>query len=132
MSNTLGKKATLRKLLEGWRGKAFTDEELKDGFDLSKLVGLGCQLVIQPNSNNNPKVMSIAKANQKLVGDRQLKSFFIEDDWGGHIPDDLPDWMQEALGECDEYIALQDGDAQKGPETPAADPVDEYEDDIPF
>lgn len=37
---SLGKKAALRAFLESWRGRPFTDEELK-GFDLSKLLGIG-------------------------------------------------------------------------------------------
>lgn len=40
---SLHEKANLRKVLESWRGKAFTAEELK-GFDLEKLIGINCQL----------------------------------------------------------------------------------------
>lgn len=42
---SLGEKATLRKDLETWRGKKFTPEELK-GFDLEKLIGVGCQVQV--------------------------------------------------------------------------------------
>jgi hypothetical protein len=42
---SLHEKATLRKDLESWRGKAFTDEEL-DGFDVEKLIGANCMLNI--------------------------------------------------------------------------------------
>lgn len=37
---SLGKKAALRAFLESWRGKPFTEAELK-GFDLQKLIGIG-------------------------------------------------------------------------------------------
>jgi len=40
---SLAPKATLRRDLESWRGKAFTSEEL-DGFNLLKLIGANCQL----------------------------------------------------------------------------------------
>lgn len=40
---SLGKKAKLRAVLESWRGKAFTDDELK-GFDVSKLIGAYCMV----------------------------------------------------------------------------------------
>lgn len=43
---SLNEKATLRKELESWRGRAFTEEELK-GFDLEKLLGANAQLNIQ-------------------------------------------------------------------------------------
>lgn len=36
---SLSEKANLRKFLENWRGKAFTGDELKDGFDVEKLLG---------------------------------------------------------------------------------------------
>jgi len=42
-TKSLGKKAKLRSMLESWRGKAFTDEELK-GFDVSKLIGAYCMV----------------------------------------------------------------------------------------
>src|SRR4051794_3571047 len=37
---SLHEKATLRKDLESWRGRPFTNQEL-DGFDLEKLLGIG-------------------------------------------------------------------------------------------
>jgi hypothetical protein len=40
---SLAPKATLRRDLESWRGKAFTAEELA-GFNLLKLLGANCQL----------------------------------------------------------------------------------------
>jgi hypothetical protein len=43
---SLNEKATLRKELESWRGRPFTQEEL-DAFDLDKLIGANCQLNIQ-------------------------------------------------------------------------------------
>lgn len=42
---TLHEKATLRKDLESWRGRKFSDAELK-GFDLEKLLGVNCQLQV--------------------------------------------------------------------------------------
>jgi len=42
---SLHEKATLRKDLESWRGRKFSEEELK-GFDLEKLIGVNCQIQI--------------------------------------------------------------------------------------
>lgn len=51
-----GKKATLRKTLEAWRGRAFTDEELR-GFDIRKILGKSCGLgVMHKSSANDPAV----------------------------------------------------------------------------
>jgi hypothetical protein len=42
---SLGEKAALRKFLEGWRGQAFTADELK-GFDTEVLVGIGAVIQV--------------------------------------------------------------------------------------
>ena len=41
----LGEQANLRAILKGWRGKSFTEQELK-GFDISALLGKACLLDI--------------------------------------------------------------------------------------
>lgn len=43
---SLHEKATLRKFLESWRGRRFTDQELKDGFDLERLLNVPCILQV--------------------------------------------------------------------------------------
>lgn len=44
---SLHEKATLRRDLEAWRGKKFTEDDLKgDGFDVEKLVGANALLAI--------------------------------------------------------------------------------------
>src|SRR4029453_10581966 len=40
---SLHERAALRKDLESWRGKKFTDQELDGGFDLEKLIGVPAQ-----------------------------------------------------------------------------------------
>lgn len=42
---SLNEKAALRKDLETWRGRKLSGDELR-GFDLEKLVGVGCQLQV--------------------------------------------------------------------------------------
>ena len=42
---TLHEKATLRKDLEAWRGRKFSEQELQ-GFDLEKLLNANCQIQI--------------------------------------------------------------------------------------
>ena len=42
---SLHKKSSLRPALEAWRGRAFTEDELR-GFDLEKLLGINCQIQI--------------------------------------------------------------------------------------
>ena len=45
---SLHEKSKLRPMLEAWRGKKFTAEEL-EGFDLEKLIGVNCQVQVVHN-----------------------------------------------------------------------------------
>jgi hypothetical protein len=41
---SLHKKAALRAAIESWRGRALTETEIRDGFDLESLIGSACSL----------------------------------------------------------------------------------------
>lgn len=43
---SLNEKANLRKVLEGWRGKKYSEDELKKGVDIENLYGVNCILAI--------------------------------------------------------------------------------------
>jgi hypothetical protein len=67
---SLHKKSTLYKDIKSWRGVMFTPEELK-GFDLERVIGAPCQLVIvheEKNESIYANVSTIMKAdpNNKL------------------------------------------------------------------
>ena len=71
---SLNTKASLRKDLETWRGKKFTNDELA-GFDLEKLLGANAQLQIVHNVMddgatyaNVQAIVPAAKGVPKLVG----------------------------------------------------------------
>lgn len=48
---SLHEKSRLRPMLEAWRGKKFTEEELQ-GFDIEKLLGASCQLQVIHSLSN--------------------------------------------------------------------------------
>lgn len=54
---SVGPKSTLRKHLKGWRGRDFTPEELK-GFDLEKIIGVNCQLIVIHNESDDGRVFA--------------------------------------------------------------------------
>lgn len=69
---SLHEKAMLRQHLETWRGRKFTQDELR-GFDLEALIGVNCQLQIAHNIGSNGKtyanvqaVVPLAKGMNKL------------------------------------------------------------------
>lgn len=55
---SLHEKANLRKALEGWRGRKFTEEELK-GFDLKKVLGKACQIQVMHTTKGDKTYANI-------------------------------------------------------------------------
>ena len=49
---SLHEKSSLRPMLEAWRGRKFSQEEL-EGFDLEKLIGVNCQVQVIHNIKDN-------------------------------------------------------------------------------
>jgi hypothetical protein len=70
---SLGDKASLRRDLQSWRGRPFTQEELK-GFDLDNVLGVNCMLNIvhQPDGQggayaNVDAIMPLIKGISKIT-----------------------------------------------------------------
>ena len=63
---SLSDKANLRKHLEGWRGKAFTEVELEK-FDIEKLIGINCMLNVIAKENGKTKIDGISKVMNGLI-----------------------------------------------------------------
>jgi hypothetical protein len=135
---SLNDKAILRRDLESWRGKKFTKDELK-GFDVSKLVGVPCQLQIIQNEQGYSNVSAIVQAapNQKGAKPENAAQFFSFEDWHGEpIPENIPKWAREIIVAADEYRLLSvhsQGAGQAGngaDDIPPADDVDFS--DVPF
>lgn len=61
---SLHKKSQLRSLLEAWRGRAFTDEELK-GWSLSNILDVPCMLTVV-HAESNGKVFANVKGIGKM------------------------------------------------------------------
>jgi hypothetical protein len=61
---SLDEKANLRKDLDSWRGVAFTEDDLKKGFDVERVKGANCLLNIihekKPDGNIRAKISSIS------------------------------------------------------------------------
>ena len=75
---SLNEKATLRKDLESWRGKAFSrDEEM--GFDVESVIGANCLINIQHNTSadktyaNVTAVMAVPKGMAKLAAESYVR-----------------------------------------------------------
>ena len=102
---SLGEKSNLKKDLQAWRGKQFTQEEL-DGFDLAQIVNKGCQLQIL-NTENNGKtytnivsIMSLPKGTELTPADKTIV-FDIDDKETWNRYAEIPKWMQERIKQCE-------------------------------
>lgn len=125
MSLMFGKKATLRKFIEGWRGRAYTDDEArKEGAPLHKLVGAPCMLTVAHKVS-----ASSGKAYANVMGaaplPKQMREFAIEPEGYGRA-DFWTTKKEEYAAKTDRFLAEQERKAiqQEGnkPAMPSAMP----------
>lgn len=110
---SMHEKATLRKFLESWRGKAFTDDEARR-FDITVLLGKPCMLnVIHKTSQTTGKVYAeIASVSPMPKGitapDQINKSFeFNYEPFDQDVFDQLPEWLRTKCSASLEYMKAQ-------------------------
>lgn len=134
---SLHEKATLRKDLETWRGKGFSGKELL-GFDISKLLGVNCQIQIIHNTKgektyaNISAILPLQKGMNKLSPENPLREFSIDD---SEVPDGTPEWIEKIINNSEERqtVSWHTDDGQSDPFTDDDfRPTDTYDDDIPF
>ncbi len=107
-------KSTLRAFLTSWRGKGFTEEEAI-GFDVSRLVGVPCQLsIIHEPRKNNPgeffaKISSVSALMKGFDAPNPVNPAFIFelDHFDQAKFDSLPDWIKAKIMTSKEYQALK-------------------------
>ena len=103
---SLHPKSGLRRDLEGWRGKAFTDDEL-NGFDLHDLLRANCMLQVVHKEGNNRTFANISSVSRLMKGLNKLEpenglKFYSFDD-GGSLPDGTPEWVADKIHTADEW-----------------------------
>jgi hypothetical protein len=107
---TLGEKSKLRPFLEAWRGKRFTEDELR-GFDVENILGAPCLLQIIHNKYqgktyaNVTSIMPLPKGMKKLEVPADYVRQHIRDERAKleATPDGeaQPDFNQEAISDDD-------------------------------
>lgn len=134
---SLGKKSNLRPMLESWRGRNFTDEELA-GFDVMNVVGANCMLNIVHNQKGAKTYANVKSVNPlpKGMAKRTLENpplkFSLDDSTGPKItfPERMPDWIKALVLQSDEYLSRSQERGQ--PDNGGESQGHEAEDDIPF
>ena len=96
---SMHEKANLRKQLEGWRGRKFTDEEASV-FDVSSIVGKGCMLSVVETPKGDRVYSNIAAIGSLPKGIKAPKAenellFYSADEPGFFSK--LPEWLREKI-----------------------------------
>lgn len=134
---TLGKKSKLRSDLISWRGKEFTDEEIKK-FDLKSIIGAPCMLsIINKDSNgktyaNISGILALPKGmpKPKLSSPDAVVTFDLDTDPLEKI-NDLPQWIQDRIRRSPTYEQRLYAEGAAPVEfTEVTD--DDLEDELPF
>lgn len=104
---SLHEKATLRKHLEAWRGKPFTDEETR-GFDEQKLLGLPCLVTIvheDKGERTYANVASISGIPKGTVVPEQVNASVSYHVMSGDtvVYRSLPQFLQETIAKSPEF-----------------------------
>jgi len=134
---SLHEKAGLRKDLQAWRGKEFTDEEAKS-FDVSKLMGAYCMVNVTTSETNGKTYSNVAGLtplpgalkNVKPAAVHALVSFDLD------APDmdvfaSFHEKLQEAIKRAPEWKRL--GKTSEPPHDSGGGPgFDDMDSDIPF
>lgn len=127
---SLASKGNLRPMLESWRGRQFTAQEL-EGFDMANVIGANCFLnVVHANGKGekaNRVYANVAAVNPLPKGTNKLKPenptlVFSMDDFKGPvtIPVAVPEWITALIIQSDEYQQKQRADSG-----PAHNPTDD-------
>lgn len=125
---SVSEKSTFRKDLESWRGRPFTDQELKD-FDIERLLGVGAMVNLVKNENGYFDVATVAALPKSLkasLKEPENKPYYYSIEQGRtDVFHNLPDFLKKMCEECKEW---NDGevDPDGEPSAPVAD------DDIDF
>lgn len=107
---SLADKANLRKDLQSWRGKAFSDEEA-EAFDITKLLGVPCMLnIIHVQGKKDPTktyqaIGSVSPMPKGLVCPPQINDTFVFDyeNFDDEKFNSLPDFIKEQIVKTPEY-----------------------------
>lgn len=138
---SLSSKANLRKILEGWRGRVFTPQEL-EGFDLKNILKANALINVVHAKKDGKTFANIQTVNPLAKGMKRLEPeqpplFFSFDDVPAgrpiEIPERTPDWIKGKIMQSDEYITRMQKGGQPPRDTGSHEAAtDENDEDLPF
>lgn len=121
---SLHRNATLRKDLKSWRGRDFTDDELKR-FDVETVIGANCVLSVSHNEYQGKTYANVDSVSPVMKG---MKKLTVADDYVRRCERD--DWTEPSH---EMPSAAQQQKAQQAASGDgAAHPLEDGDDGLPF
>jgi len=110
---SMNEKANLRKFLESWRGKGFTEDQAKS-FDVTKLLGIPCMLNIihkaSKAGNDYAMISSVGALPKGAECPKQINATFefnFEDNFDEKALESFPDFIKDKIKGSVEYMKLK-------------------------
>jgi len=135
---SMGEKANLRKDLQSWRGRPFSEEEAK-AFDVTKLLGIPCMLnVIHGKSKSSGReyavIASISGLPRGTTCPQQINPSyeFSLEKFDNEKFKALPEWLMKKIASSKEYKELSGTGATEAQATGSAGIATAPDDDLPF
>ena len=116
-TSSFSEKSNLYNMLVSWRGKAFTEDELKedkDGFvrfRIKDMLGAGCflQVIVEEKDsgtyNRITSVIALPAGMEPPQAQNLLISFDV-DEWDDEVFSSLPVWIQDRIKKSTQYQKL--------------------------
>jgi len=141
---SLGERSKLRKDLEAWRGKAFTEEELQ-GFDLINVLGKPCQLQLMNKEKNGKTftdivaIMALPKGTKvEPLTSTYIFDFEDEATYPNYLllPEFLRNFVKAATNykgsSLEAFVVANELDKKDDTPTAAEESSEVTDDDLPF
>jgi hypothetical protein len=105
-------KANLRKFLESWRGKGFSEEEAKS-FDITKLLGVPCMLsiihTVSKAGKERAEISAVAAMPKEMKCPDQINPSFefnYQNKFDAALLETFPDFIKDKMKKSEEYKAM--------------------------
>lgn len=105
---SMNEKSTLRKLLESWGGRKFTDEEA-EAFDVLKFAGKPAQVLTVNNEKGYPEIKGVKPVLKTQTVPPPLAKVQTYE-MGNPLPEGLPDWLVRKITSAPEFCDDESGD----------------------
>lgn len=138
---SMSDKATLRKHLEAWRGKAFTDDDFDgpNAFDTRKLIGAPCTLSISQTSKGDKTYSNVSGIGPKMKGltappmiNPPVYLALTPEGWDASVYGGLSDSLKATIAGSPEYKEIMQASHRHDDMSTGLNPGFDPEDSVPF